>query len=84
MAIIGSIVVGMVAQTDRFLAPLAKAQKALGSFGKDFSKFMTGPVGRMESLLGKAGEGVKGAFEGIDKTGDVADRIGTTTAALGE
>lgn len=84
MAIIGSIVIGMIAQTDRFLTPLMKAQKALGSFSAGFGKFLAGPVGRLESALSSVGHTIAGAFENIDKTGDAADRIGTTTAALVE
>ena len=84
MAIIGSIVIGMVAQTDRFLKPLVKAQKALQDFGSGFGRFMAGPVGRLESVLGAVGRTIKDTFEGIDKTGDAADRIGITTAALQE
>lgn len=84
MAIIGSIVVGMVAQTDKFLAPLAKAEKAMAKFGSNMSSFLMAPVGRIEALWGKVGGAVTAAFERIDKAGDAADRIGTTTAKLEE
>jgi hypothetical protein len=84
MAIVGSIVIGMIAQTDKFLGPLAQAQKALTSFGRGIGSYLAGPVGRVEHLVGGAIEGVKNLFESIDKTGDAADRIGVTTAALSE
>ena len=82
--IIGSIVIGMIAQTDRFLTPLAKAEKALGKFGKSIGNYLAGPVGRIEVLVGNMGEAVAQAFDKIDKAGDMADRIGTTTASLQE
>jgi hypothetical protein len=82
MALVGSIVVGMIAQTDKFLAPFAKVQKALAGFGANVGSFLAGPVGRIEAVLGQAGKAIGDTFAGIDKTGDAADRIGTTTAAL--
>jgi hypothetical protein len=84
MALVGSIVIGMIAQTDKFLAPLQKAQKALAGFGQSVGGFLAGPVGRIESILGGVAHSVAGTFADIDKTGDAADRIGTTTAALTE
>ena len=97
MATIGSLVIGMSVQTGKLSAGLKSAERALQDFGQgggqpggrrgdrlvakgDFSAGLA---------VGSAGAAGLGAFaysmaKAIDETGDAADRLGTTTAALSE
>lgn len=88
MAVIGSIVIGMAVQTGNLTKGLGRGAKSIADFGSKAAAVVA-PVARLGSLLGAVADAGIAAFvfrmaDAIDKTGDAADRLGTTTAALSE
>jgi hypothetical protein len=87
VAVIGDLVVRIVAQTDKLTGGLSKASGALRSFGSQ----ATGIVSKVTSI-GAAIAGIGGgaglavalnrAMSSLDRVGKTADRLGVTTEAL--
>jgi hypothetical protein len=88
MSLIGSIVIGMTARTEQFQKGLARARKQIDGFRRQVAPAVTA-VAKLGAQLTTAASAGLGALafrmaDVVDKTGDAADRLGTTTAALSE
>lgn len=90
MATIGSIVIGLSATTGQLKKDLSKGANAVGSFVKNVATGSAKIVGDLAQIGLKGAAGASaglGAFalsaaDTIDKAGDMADRLGTTTSNL--
>jgi hypothetical protein len=95
MGSLGTIALSMVANTEGWVAGLSRGSKAVESFSKSTAahlKAIPDLAGNLFSGMATAAVASATALAGltavqahtIDKTGDLADRLGTTTAALSE
>lgn len=95
MSTIGTIAISMVANTEAWTAGLSKGSKALESFATSTAAHLKAVPGIFADVFKGIATGAVAAggalvaltaiqANNIDKTGDMADRLGTTTAALSE
>jgi len=87
MAKVGSIVIDLVANTGKLLAPLKKAESAVSSLVGKFARFggigaaIAAPIAGLLTL-NKAVNEVKQAFADLDNAGKESDRLGIPTEKL--
>lgn len=91
MAILGSVVVGLMATTTNFDKPIKKSEDTVTSFGEK-SKLALAKVAQFAQGIVVAGTSMGAALgalgassaAAISEQGKIADRLGSTTAKFGE